>query len=552
MLRIPRAALAGLAVLTAFRLALGAWIPLGDDETFYWEWSRHLAPGYVDHPPMIAFLVWAATHIFGSTPFAVHSVGALLSLVASLAVWVLAREALGADAAATWSVVLFNVIPVFSAGALLAAPDAPLGICWVLTLLWAWRAARRDPVAGSPQTGRQAGRAWLAAGAWLGLALDSKYTAAVLPVSIGLWLALSPAHRRWLRRREPYRGLALAAVLFTPVLWWNAAHRWRSFTFTFIGRPSWREGGHFPEFLMLQFVYLAPLMFPVLLWALGAAARRGLAPLRRCRARAAADVLAHAVGAGSDRWLFLAAAGLPVIAGMFAASLLGHIKGHWPAPGYVAATIALAGIATERSWVERSSAWRAAASAVLGSTVLMTAALYALPALAPSLLPPRLDPTVDYDGWPEAAQQVAMVARQGARGPFFITSDRYQVVAQFDFATLGRYPAATVTGQDQYDVWTRWADLRGQDGLFIRDGRYPPDVDLNEGCRSLDVEPAISIVRRGVVVRTLGLVWCRGFEGHPIPAIGGPHWGPGVGGPGWHFSRAGRPTATAAARDRRE
>jgi len=185
---------------------------------------------------------------------------------------------------------------------------------------------------------------------------------AALPVSIGLWLALSPPHRRWLSRPEPYYGLAIGAVLFGPVLWWNATHHWISFVSTVAGgRPEWTHGGNFAVFLLLQFLYLAPLMFPSLLWALGIACRRG-------------------------PWLFLAAAGVPLIAVMFAASLLGHVKGHWPAPGYIAAAIALAGIATEQSWSTRSRAWRAAAVVVLGSTALVTAALYALPALGPVLL----------------------------------------------------------------------------------------------------------------------------------------------------------------------
>src|SRR5579875_756929 len=174
MPRPPRSLLVGIGALTLLRFLIAATVPLGDDETFYWEWSRHLAPAYIDHPPAIAFLVWAATRLLGSTPFAVHSVSVVLSFFTSLAVWSLAREVLGRDRAATWAVVLFSAVPVFAAGALLAAPDAPLGLAWVLTLLWAWRAATRD-----------APRGWLWAGLFLGAALDSKYTAAALPLSVG-------------------------------------------------------------------------------------------------------------------------------------------------------------------------------------------------------------------------------------------------------------------------------------------------------------------------------------------------------------------------------
>ena len=484
---IPCAVAAGVALVTLLRLAIGVVLPLGDDETFYWEWSRHLAPGYLDQPPAIAWLIHASTMVFGDTAFAVHLVAAVLFGITSLALWRLAREVLGRPDAATTAVALFNVIPVFAAGGLLAVPDGPLGLAWVLTLLWAWRAVNGDRPAG--------GRAWLYAGFWLGLALDSKYTAAVLPVSIGLWLAAS-AHRRWLRRPEPYAGLAIAALLFAPVVWWNATHHWASFSYTLAGRPGWSAGPNAPVFLGLQFVYLAPLLFPWLLWALVVACRRGLA--------------------GDAGWLFLAAAGIPVIAGFAAASLVGAAKGHWAAPGYITGTIALAAVMTEQPWRKRSRAWRFAAAAGIASAVLVTALTHALPVISSAVLPPRLDPTVDYYGWRTAAPEIAAVARRDAHRPFFITSDRYQVLAQFDFSTGGRYPSATVTGRDEYLYWTRWSDLRGRDGLFIQDGRYPRGVDLRRGCAAVEPGPIVPVVRRGVVVRTLDLVWCRDFLGRPI------------------------------------
>jgi len=36
------------------RLIIAALVPLHPDEAYYWEWSRHLAAGYFDHPPAIA------------------------------------------------------------------------------------------------------------------------------------------------------------------------------------------------------------------------------------------------------------------------------------------------------------------------------------------------------------------------------------------------------------------------------------------------------------------------------------------------------------------
>jgi len=488
MPRLPRSLLVGLVAVLALRLVIAAVLPLGDDEAFYWDWSRHLAAGYVDHPPAIAFLIRAASQLTADPSLAVHGVAAVLSFVTSFGVYALAYDVLGRTDAAVWAVALFNTIPVFAGGGVLAAPDAPLGVAWVFTLLWAWRAAHRPR-----------GYAWLAAGVWLGLALQSKYTAAVLPASVGAWLALAPAHRHWWRRWEPYAALLVALALFAPVVWWNATHHWASFAFNFERRPDWEGHGDVPTFVLLEFIYLGPLMFPALLWALVEAVLRGLR--------------------GDDRWLFLASAGVPVLAGTFLASLFGVVKGHWPAPGYITAAIVLAGLATERPWAARPALWRGAAVAVAGTTVVFTALIHAVPLLAPLLLPPRLDPTVDYYGWPEAAGEIVAAARRDARGPYFFTTDRYQVMAQFDLATGGRFPATTVVGDDQYAFWTRWTALRGEDGLFISDERYPIKVDLHDACRALEPARSIKIVRRGTVVRTLGLTWCRGFAGRPATPL---------------------------------
>jgi len=489
MRNFPRPLLAGLVALTGIRLLIAANLPLGDDEAYYWEWSRHLAAGYVDHPPAIAYLVWAAVRIFGRTPLAIHAVAVLLSFATSLVLWVLAQEILGRDLGATWSVILMNIIPVFAAGSVLVAPDGPLGLCWLLTLLWAWRAARG---AG--------GRAWLAAGVWLGLALDSKYVAAILPLSIALFLALSPAQRRWLRRPEPYLGLAVALALFAPVVWWNATHRWISFAYTVQRAPNWGPGGNFPLFIAFQFVYLAPMMFPALVWALAVATRRGLATKEP--------------GA-----LFLAATGWPVIVGMSALSLTAQVKGHWTAPGFVSAIIALAGIATERPWTARSRAWRLTAAGVLSTTALFAVFVHILPFIATYLLPPRFDPTADYYGWPQAAPQIIATARGGAHGPFFIAAGGYQTIAQFNFSSDGQVTATTLRQGDQYREWLPLSNLRGWDALFIKDKRYGYDVDLTEGCGNIEAARGIRLVRRGIVVRNLDLVWCRNFSGKPLQVI---------------------------------
>ena len=85
--------------MLVIRLLLAASCNLLPDEAFYWVWTRHLAGGYLDHPPMIAYLMWLSTRVLGDTQIGVRMPCVLMSL-ASIALNVaLARRQLKDDRA---------------------------------------------------------------------------------------------------------------------------------------------------------------------------------------------------------------------------------------------------------------------------------------------------------------------------------------------------------------------------------------------------------------------------------------------------------------------
>ena len=47
------------------RLVYAGSVEMMPEETYYWNYSRHLSFGYLDHPPMVAWLIRAATAVFG-------------------------------------------------------------------------------------------------------------------------------------------------------------------------------------------------------------------------------------------------------------------------------------------------------------------------------------------------------------------------------------------------------------------------------------------------------------------------------------------------------
>ncbi len=236
--------LAAIAGLIALRFIAAAVLPLSADEAYYWLWSRHLAAGYYDHPPMIAFLIRAGTMLFGDDAFGVRVVPVLLSAAASWFVW---RS--GGPLAA----LLFNLTLMVTVETMAATPDAPL-IAASAAFLWAMTRLDEDP------------RWWLAVGAAGGLALLSKYTGFFLGAGALAWMIF--VARRWFLSPWPYLGALLALAIFAPNLWWNATHHWMTFAFQF-GRVG---AGHFTlryllEFLGAQLLLASPFILVAALFA---------------------------------------------------------------------------------------------------------------------------------------------------------------------------------------------------------------------------------------------------------------------------------------------
>src|ERR1700712_4279719 len=85
--RLVRGTAAVVAGLVLLRLIAAAWTPLTFDEAYYWMWSKNLAGGYYDHPPMVALVIRLGTLIAGDTELGVRLVSILLALPMSWAIY---------------------------------------------------------------------------------------------------------------------------------------------------------------------------------------------------------------------------------------------------------------------------------------------------------------------------------------------------------------------------------------------------------------------------------------------------------------------------------
>lgn len=312
-----------IGALILLRLIVAAFTPLAFDEAYYWTWSKRLAGGYFDHPPMVAFVIRLGTLIAGDTQIGVRLASILLAIPMSWAVYRTAQMLFANERIASASAIFLNVTLIVAVGTIIITPDAPLMVAASFVLY---------ALAKVLTTGR--GVWWIGVGVAVGLALLSKYTALYFGAAILLWLLIAKDMRRWLVTPWPYLGGLVSLVVFSPVLFWNADHHWVSFIKQF-GRArvhSWSLN-YFAELVPVQLAFATPSVF--ILGALG------LYALWRRK-----DV------SQSVRALINASV-LTLFCYMAWHSLHERVEGNWLAPVYPAFAIAAAYAAFGTLWTGR-------------------------------------------------------------------------------------------------------------------------------------------------------------------------------------------------------
>jgi hypothetical protein len=253
-----------IAALVALRLVGAAWTPLTFDEAYYWIWSKHLAFGYYDHPPAVAWVIRLGTMIAGDTELGVRLISILLALPMSFAVYRTATILFGGQRVAATATILLNVTLMAAVGTLIVTPDSPLLVASSFVLFF---------LAKVLEAGR--GAWWLAVGAAAGLALSSKYTAMFFGPAILIWLISAAKLRRWLISPWLYLGGLVALIVFSPVILWNADHQWVSFIKQ-LGRSEVADfkPAFIAELIPTQIAFATPLVFVLGAMGLYALSRR--------------------------------------------------------------------------------------------------------------------------------------------------------------------------------------------------------------------------------------------------------------------------------------
>ena len=207
------------------------------DELYFLACGRHLSLGYVDHPPFVPLIARLAEELAGGGPFLLQAMRlpAVLAGAASLAMMLLLVQRLGGGSFAQWLAGLATLAaPVFlRMNQMLNIPSFEplvwLGVAHILVTLLLLQPSES---AAKLSTSRlvSAPGLWLAIGALCGVGLWIKHSTLFLGFGLAVAIVATP-HRRHLRTPWPWLGGALALLLVSPQLAWQAANGWPTVEF---------------------------------------------------------------------------------------------------------------------------------------------------------------------------------------------------------------------------------------------------------------------------------------------------------------------------------
>ncbi len=422
------------------------------DELYFIICGFHPAWGYVDQPPVVPLLA-AASQLFGHSLFALRALPAIFAAAGAYVTCLLAIEMGGGIFAQVLGVLAFLAAGVLESFGAKVGPDMVGLWLWPLAALYVLRIAKGGDA-----------RLWLAAGAAIGVSLESKYSALFFAVALVIGLLLTP-QRRILATPWLLAGTALALLVALPNFLWQALHGFPMWELLRNGQQGKNVAASPALFLFQQLLLTNLFAWPI--WFVGL-----IALLRDGAAR------------------FLGYAYILLIAMMIAL----HAKHYYPADVYPI-LMAAGGVAVER-WVRLPALRLAIATVVVAAWVFF--APFSLPVLSEpamvrysafvgqllhiqrsamatehhrySVLP---EDWADMHGWPELTATVASVYRSlppAQRAQAVVVASNYGEAAAVDFfgGAYGLPPA--ISGHNNYWLW----GTHGYSGNVI--------IDVNGDC----------------------------------------------------------------------
>jgi 4-amino-4-deoxy-L-arabinose transferase-like glycosyltransferase len=466
--------------VTAVRMIMAIFLGVAPQEAYYWNYSKHLALSYFDHPPMTAYLIYFFTGIFGDNNFGVHFSAIFISFMLMIVIYHFVKSIFDSRVA-FWTVIVGGTTIIFALGGLIITPDAPLLLFWMLGMFGLYQADKTGDI-----------KWWLLGGIFLGCAMVSKYTAAFAILGALLYLVTSRNRLKHFASPGPYLAAILAAIVFLPVVIWNYQHDWASFGFQSSRRVSeavMLRLDYFFGFLGTQIGILAIFLLPLFIWAIIKALK-----YLNDNARVA---------------LFFWFA-VPTAVFFTLISPVVYVKMNWLAPAYLSALP----LAVYFYFGSSNRFLKSYGKFAVIFSIAITVLVHVL-VLFPNFTFGRGD---TINGWEQLAGEVEKIEKEFPSGEkIFICGYAYKTASELRFHMKG-HPETfsnSIVGRQglAYDFWSNPDTLVGKNCIFVYDRRNSYGGDLNDYFARVEAPETLTIKRGGRKITDFYIYRCYNYRG---------------------------------------
>jgi hypothetical protein len=476
----------------AFRSIIAFWLYPGFDEAYYYLYSLHLDWSYFDHPAIVALTTGLGVWLTGVVSQFTLRIGTLLLYTASLLLlYLTSRRLLGLEAA-TWTLKIASVVPIFFLGfGTLTLPDGPLIFFWTATLfVTAWEFFPQPAFANAEENQYKPTSKLILISILIGLACLSKYHGFLLGFGLLCFVGLSPHHRCVFKSAWFWLGIAAFGLTLFPLWWWNFQHNWVSFRFQLSSRFEPDVGVVKPAFSWFKVLlvglmsvgYLCPTLGLPLWWiSLRSLYLQTTQPFLNKKSK-----ISYSREFLEKQGLILAVS-LPLTLGF---TLLGgkeQILPGWPMPGFWGLTILLGDRAVYWQKRSRLGLRRWLSGTALFLTTLLLLALLHLNlgtlqkpsefAFFGGFIAPKQDPSRELIDITQLRQgfQNSPHLRQALAESDFIFSNAYYLGGYISMAITPIQPIpVTCFSKDMrgFATWSKADEFVDQNGLYITLERF--------------------------------------------------------------------------------
>jgi len=459
-----------ISFVALIRLTLAPFVGLGVDEAHYVLYALHLDLSYFDHPPLVGWVEYIFTSLFGVNEFGARVAAVIIGFVTSLFIYKLIYEINQKSSESFVAVLALHASFLFNALFLMLMPDTLLFLL-LLPIIFTVIQLEKTNSFGM----------WILLGLLLGLAGLSKYTAVLFVLPILLYFLIKKRYELFFTPKI-IPSIFIALLLISPVLLWNIQNDWISFSYQsshVVGAKQINWGG-FLSSIAAQFGAYNPFLFPLAFYGLYRATK------------------------SKNDSLFLSALFGWVMIGFFTyASLYKTALPHWSALFYMLfipiGTFYLIGFKKYLKFA-------------IGFGLLLSSLAYAELGFKFIPLPDYQSLHRDIYGWDTIMQRANGTIQENPNAAIAVTNWTLASRALFYNQPYNSSVYLLDDRKDQFDIWQEGSPL-GKDILIINTHFFKKDLSKYMKCERLIPHAKFDIILNERRVNTIDFSTCQNYQG---------------------------------------